>query len=680
MNRRPFLEFSWRMILFLAAGYVFARAFLELEQIGWGSGTWLWRLSLKWAVVLVVFILLMLLNLVVIGLALWKPLKLSGLSTLISVRERLAWTRWLIAGVILALPLWFLVGTYWGLMLTGPSMRFLILFWMAIGIGFILTRGEKVIGWQPIMVALILTGAGAAIVRELANVTDYPFSLYWSEGNRFWDYSIMFGRDRYIYPADQPIYAYIEKPRQFLWGLPFLLPGLNIAGMRLWNAIIYIVPYILLGWAAFRYTSRGWKVVLCGLWAYIFLSQGPIYTQLIFVALMVALAWYRRWWIALPFFLLASYLAYISRITWTVAPILWVLIMLAGNASISWAKLWGRKMIRMVLLMVALGVAILGMMNFSPLYNRLVDILTHQPLLWYRLLPNPTYPAGILLGSILATGPVIYISIYLLATKRWPLGKVRTAIIYVMLTVAFGVGIVVSAKIGGGADLHNMDIFLISALFLAVLAWKNGGDQIVSGLDLQPAAVKLTFLLLVLIPAFQQMRAIQPLVQESDQLVRSTLVSLGKDDSRLLPSSAETGQVLAEIQQQVARTQQTGEVLFMDQRQLLTFGDIPKLPLVVEYEKKLLIDLALSGGQSYFATFYRDVSSQRFSLIVSEPLRTRKEQSQQVTGSFGEEDDIWVTWVAEPVLCYYEPIFTDEAVGVQLLIPRQVPLGCSHYP
>jgi hypothetical protein len=319
-------------------------------------------------------------------------------------------------------------------------------------------------------------------------------------------------------------------------------------------------------------------------------------------------------------------------------------------------------------------------MNFSVLYETIVDMLTRQPLLWYRLLPNPTYPAGILPGLTLAAGPVLYLGTHLVVTKKWLISRAQAVILFGSLAVAFVVGIVVSAKIGGGADLHNMDIFLISVLFLSVLAWKNGGDKAMARPDLQPAAVKITLLLLVLIPAFQQVRAIQPLIKESDQLVRSTLVTLGKDDSRLLPSHLETEQVLAEIQQQVARAQRSGEVLFMDQRQLLTFGYIPDVPLVVEYEKKLLIDLALSGDEAYFAAFYKDISSQRFSLIVSEPLRTRQEQSQQVAGSFVEEDDTWVTWVAEPVLCYYEPIFTNEAVSIQLLVPRQEPLDCPVYP
>jgi hypothetical protein len=65
-----------------------------------------------------------------------------------------------------------------------------------------------------------------------------------------------------------------------------------------------------------------------------------------------------------------------------------------------------------------------------------------------------------------------------------------------------------------------------------------------------------------------------------------------------------------------------GEILFIDQRQLLTF-DYVRAPLVVEYEKKLLQDRALSANQSYFQPFYEDLAQHRFSLIYKQPLEDR---------------------------------------------------------
>ena len=45
------------------------------------------------------------------------------------------------------------------------------------------------------------------------------------------------------------------------------------------------------------------------------------------------------------------------------------------------------------------------------------------------------------------------------------------------------------------------------------------------------------------------------------------------------------------------------EILFMDQRQLLTFGFVENVPLVADYEKKLVMDKAMSGDIEYFNKF-----------------------------------------------------------------------------
>jgi hypothetical protein len=44
---------------------------------------------------------------------------------------------------------------------------------------------------------------------------------------------------------------------------------------------------------------------------------------------------------------------------------------------------------------------------------------------------------------------------------------------------------------------------------------------------------------------------------------------------------------------------------------------------------------------------------------------------------FGEENNAWVKWVSNPILCYYEPKMTLKEVGVQLLVPKKQQLDCS---
>jgi hypothetical protein len=125
----------------------------------------------------------------------------------------------------------------------------------------------------------------------------------------------------------------------------------------------------------------------------------------------------------------------------------------------------------------------------------------------------------------------------------------------------------------------------------------------------------------------------------------------------------------------VAAAKTKGEVLFMDQRQLLTFGYITDVPLVPDYDKKLLIDQAMGSNDAYFRLFYADLAAQRFSLIISDPLRTPIKDNQY---GFGEENNAWVQWVAKPVLCYYEEKDTLMDVHVELLVPKQVINDCSN--
>ena len=113
----------------------------------------------------------------------------------------------------------------------------------------------------------------------------------------------------------------------------------------------------------------------------------------------------------------------------------------------------------------------------------------------------------------------------------------------------------------------------------------------------------------------------------------------------------------------------------MDERQLLTFGYITGVPLVPDYDKKVLIDQAMSSNEAYFRPFYADLAAHRFSLIISDRLRTPIRDTEY---GFSEENNAWVKWVARPVLCYYQEEDTLADVGVEMLIPRPYPNDCSN--
>jgi len=539
---------------------------------------------------------------------------------------------------------------------------------------------------------MLVVGSLFAFAKSLVGVTSHPFSLGWSEGNRLWDYSMLFGRSRYQFPDGVVGAAFSGQGRQALWGLPFLFSGVTIEQIRLWSALVFTIPYILLGWLIFqpqKCLAKPWFWM--GLWVFLFLNQGPIYTPLILSAILIAGIRHRPLWIALPLIFLSSYYMHINRITWIFAPTMWaVMIALADTVQVEKDKNFSRHHGYRIF---AYGLAgLLGSFGIGGGWERLVsyfkkvspssiDIsrlniidpqtqlgsdrledlaqagftVTNQPLLWERLWPNPTYGMGIVVSLLVAVGPLIVLLIYLACSKRWKLNVWQAVTMLSMLLAFLAVGIVASVKIGGGSNLHNLDMFLIGLVFTAVLAWEVGGHRLMMSLEEQPLTIQGLLFLIVAIPVFMPIIGAHPLI---------------------LPPQEKTDWTLELLQAEVDRVVgEGGEVLFMDQRQLLTFDYIQDVPLVPEYEKKKVMDMAMSADNQYFAAFYEDLSEHRFGLIVTDPQRIRYAEDDE---AWGEENDAWVQWVSEPLLCYYRPQYTVKKTHVWLLTPREDISDCSY--
>ena len=170
-----------------------------------------------------------------------------------------------------------------------------------------------------------------------------------------------------------------------------------------------------------------------------------------------------------------------------------------------------------------------------------------------------------------------------------------------------------------------------------------------------------------------------PISITEDMKTVATLADINEDPlpnplPDTLPSEADTIKALESVQRKVAKAAQTGEVLFMDQRQLLTFGYISDVPLIPEYDKKVLINRSFEWKAQYFEGFYQDLASQRFSLIITNPVNRRLDKTE---GHFGEENNAWVKWVTTPLLCYYESLDRLKRVDVELLVPRQDISACD---
>jgi hypothetical protein len=678
-----------RLILFLVFGFLLYRSCVEFYAIGSGTGNWYADFSLTWYLLFWIVVALCVGLLALFGAALWCPGKLERPRLLLqNLREHSTLFRWGMGLLFLALPLFIFQFTVLGVVLGGYYIRILIVTLCMAVFAFLFTRSDTdFMTWKSFFVSVFLFSALITITARFTDVLNYPFSLGWSEGNRLWDYSTLFGRGRYVYPADVPLTPYLDFGRQLIGGLAFLWPGLTIAGARFWVDFTTVFPYLLLGWVIFKSSNEkgSWLLLAMGGWAFLFLGQTSVHPPLLVSAILLALVWRRSLRVSVPVIIAAAYFAAISRFTWTFAIGIWAVMLEFGMGKLRAGMVEKRTWVRSIVMGLAgiFGGFVLPKLVgvFQGQYDAGVSAaqvtahLKMQPLLWYRLLPNATYDEGVLLGMLKVAVPLIVVLIYLNYSGRWVLNIWQKLALILPLFAFLVVGLIVSTKVGGGGDLHNLDMFFIGLVFVAVVAWFNGGRQWVQDVDALPFFIRLMLIVIMVIPMLGYVTWFRLPEYSGDPTWLITLTG-AKNLPALgfLPEQEEIDSVLDVIRINAADARQKGEVLFMDQRQLLTFGYIQDVPLVLDYEKKMVMDYAMSRKVDYFTRFYRDLAAHRFSLIISDPLRVPVKTS---ASEFGEENNAWVDWVARPILCYYEPIETYGEFRVQLLVPRDDVQDCS---
>jgi hypothetical protein len=116
-----------------------------------------------------------------------------------------------------------------------------------------------------------------------------------------------------------------------------------------------------------------------------------------------------------------------------------------------------------------------------------------------------------------------------------------------------------------------------------------------------------------------------------------------------------------------------GEILFITERQLITFGYIEGVTLVPEYEQSELMEMAMSRNRPYLEQYYADLRERRFALIVAEDQKF----TQQKQGAFVEENVAWVRFAGAPLLCNYKPVITLTSNNIQVFEPRPRQVECK---
>ncbi|HJQ15185.1 MAG TPA: hypothetical protein VJ830_10600, partial [Anaerolineales bacterium] len=500
------------------------------------------------------------------------------------------------------------------------------------------------------------------LARASLSIMDYPFSLSWSEGNRFYDYSLVFGQSLYNYPG-HILNPYSSPGRYGLWGVLFLWQDLPIWAHRLWNLVLLTVPVLIFSALLTRRLAP--PVLRYGLllWIVLFLTVlAPLHPPFVIASAIAVLFAFDESLIKRGSSLVvASVYAGISRWTWAFAPAaIGVLVDLLLYYPKRNGPVWRRLLPSILLGSISL---VAGLLPSISQYFSLVQgesLSSGQPLLWYRLLPNDTLGPGVLFLALRYTLPLCILLGWWIITKRWQLDWIQKTAIASALIGFFIIGLIISTKIGGGGDLHNLDMFLMTLFVVTVLGLMSMGGRLT-----QPKWPAWTVALVCFL-VFWVVYPFLPLHPGSDYHPRLQL-----------PNENKVSEAFSTVREEVAKFSEAGEVLFMDHRQLLTFHYIPPVPFVPEFEKKYMMDQAMANNARYFEEYYRDLSKKRFALIVTEPLKTKRRED--LGGPFSEENDAWVVWVSNPTLCFYEPLYVSTDVNIELLVPRQNPSGCEEY-
>ncbi len=594
--------------------------------------------SWKWMSLLVLFAVAAVIELIFL-FATWTPVGGLLLQLLVSTRKNLQRYRLfnLLGFVILLGLLPVLIMGPYGRFFEGFLLRLFGLWCLGLlGATLLYAINDQWAWSNTLPLSLLLIAGVYRIAIFIPWVSAFPFSLGYSEGSRYYFASLFFGER--IYGVSSLGWPVLHPSRYILQALPFLFREIPIEIHRLWQVLLWIGMTVA---AATLLTKRlsitdPFKRVLWITWAFLFMFQGPVYYHLqVMVIIILWAADSSRFSKTMAVVILASAWGGISRINWYPVPGF----LAAALYFLEKPKLDGlslrRYLIRPFLWVVAGSIVAFGSqavyITLSGNQAAWFASSVNSPLFWYRLLPSATYETGVLPAILFASSPLIFLIIS--TARRRPLRwhPIRLLGLGTILGVLLVGSLVVSTKIGGGDDLHNLDAFLVNLMVIgSYLLFKRfvqdqyHGDSITQ-------------------PAWQVMALI---------LVVPTLFMLDLGGPVSFPNLERANDALAQLRDIVGETTaRGGNILFMSERHLLTFGFIDGVELEHQYEKTFLMEMAMSDNREYFDAFDADLEAHRFTLIVTNPQHIIYKGRDY---TFGEEDDAWVRNVSTPLLKHYQ--------------------------
>ena len=513
--------------------------------------------------------------------------------------------------------------------------------------------------------ALVLLGVVYEVLFRLNAVTAYPLSMGWSEGSRYYYASLYFSR--WIYGEAVPL-STMHPSRYLLQSIPFLIPGSGLPVHRAWQFFLWIGltagASIALSQRAFSPREKWARWLFAG-WAFLFLLRVGVYYHLqVMVILPLLLVDRRHPWRSLAAVVLASAWAGISRVNWFPVPamiaIAIYLLETPVDAGARPGPITSRQLARYLAQPVSWAVAgLLSALVAQAAYIFLsgngnnADAFASSftsDLLWYRLWPNPNHFLGVLPAILIVSGPLIVVLV--LAARDWrSLHPVRWLGVIAMIAILLAGSLVVSVKIGGGGDLHNMDAYAV-LICIAAAYFVGGSARSESGESARAIRSWPTFTFAALIPILFLIPLLSPYPRYDE--IRNELA-------------------YEQLVQAVAEVAKDGPILFINERQLVTFNGV-SIPLVSDYEAVTLMEMAMANNRPYLERFYSDLKNRRFAAIVAAKQNLGIKES----GALAEENNVWNSRVSPYILCYYHPVATIEPQGnrLEIYVPASEPVQC----
>ena len=531
-------------------------------------------------------------------------------------------------------------------------VRFLV-FWTFSLLGmYALKAIKESIPWlTSLLIVVIFQTSLHLLATQFLSITSYPFALGWSETSRYYYPSLFLSEKIFGTRLPWPIL----HPSLHLLLVPPYLVDAPLWFHRFWQVFL---RFALLGLTA---QSLLWRLSiqdrkfrwLVWLWMVLYLFQVPVYFHLA-VPLTLMLWGYssqndRRTWFVL---ILTSIWSGLSRINWYPMPGILASVLFLLEVPYQSKKFWRYLLKPILWTFVGFGVAlatqriyiaISGIPNPEFFYTSLTSNL-----LWYRLFPNASYSIGVMPAALIASLPMWIAIFVVLRQRRTDFHPLRLTLIFAALLVLFAGGLVVSMKIGGGVDIHNLDAYFSTMLIVtAYIVFRK------YTLETNENIIPLTFpwglaVLLVAVPAW---------------------FLLGANGGTRVYDAARTQTALDELQTRVDEANaQSNEVLFITQRHLASMHMLDNVEMIPEYEREELMEMAMGDNQEYLKIFRADMENQRFAAIVVDPLSYRLLGRDYV---FGEENNAWVRHVMKPILCNYREDVVFPADQIAIYVPQE---------